>query len=496
MMKFSKLLFLTVIFVLTSGCAATKHLAFPDRDPASTQKEIRYDVNGNGISDFALRADAHDNMSILAYDDDEDGRYERIYNINDYATGDVPHLIILLDSIPYQCVLDKYLAGSFKWFPPPQKVIAPFPSLTDVAFNRLVHAPPRAGTNNRHYDHRTNSMSTSYWDQMEGSKRDWEYYIDYSTPFITMGLGFIKPREIYRGELEQIKQTLDQSLSRVTIVYLASSAGMVCKYGRQGAYECLDGVERLCLQLLWERQGAIKISIMADHGHNLMKSKFLSLQNILNDAGFRVQDKIESDSDIVMDTEGLVTYVGIHTRRPSAVADALLKLSQTELTLYMEGDRVIVRNAMGSAAIEKKRGKLRYVPIDYDVLDYQPVIDALKKSDQIDAEGFASADAWFAITVDHEFPDAPPQIWNAFHGMVVCTPDLMVTLHDGYHNGFTLFESFIDMASTHGGLNQINCATFLLSMTGRATGPLRTREVLKVIEPDYVPAVKSLKESE
>jgi len=156
----------------------------------------------------------------------------------------------------------------------------------------------------------------------------------------------------------------------------------------------------------------------------------------------------------------------------------------------MAGDRVIVRNAMGSAAIEKKREKLRYVPINADVLGYQPVMDALQASGKMDAEGFASEDAWFSQTADHEWPDAPPQIWNAFHGMVVCTPDLMVTLHDGYHTGFTLFESFIDMASTHGGLNQINIAAFVLSMTGRANRALRIRDVLKTIEPDYVPTIR------
>ena len=496
MMMLSKRFFWVLIFVLTAGCGTAKHLTFPDNDPAVTSKEIFYDVNGNGISDFALLADAHGNMSILAYDNDEDGQYEKIFNINDYAPEDVPHLIILLDSIPYQCALDKYLAGHFSWFPPPQKVIAPFPSLTDVVFNRLLQAPPRGGTNRHHYDHRINGMSSSYWNQMKGVKEVWQRYIDYSTPFFTMGLGFVKPREIYPGELEHIRQAFNQSSSRVTIVYDSSSAGMVCKYGRQGAYECLDGVERLCLQLLWERQGAIKISIMADHGHNLMKSKFISLQDILNEAGFTVGDEIGSDSDIVMDTEGLVNYVGIHTRKPSAVADVLLKLPQTELTLYMAGDRVIVRNAMGAAAIEKREGKLRYVPIDFDVLGYQPVMDVLNNSGKMDAEGFASDHDWFAMTVDHQWPDAPPQIWEAFHGTVVCTPDLMVTLRDGYYNGFTLFESFIDMASIHGGLNQINCATFLLSMTGRADRPMRSRDVLETIEPDYVPAVRRVYESE
>jgi hypothetical protein len=316
-------------------------------------------------------------------------------------------------------------------------------------------------------------------------------FLDYSTPFVTMGLGFVRPREIYRKELEQIRKTLDRSLSRVTMVYPASSAGMVCKYGRKGADECLDGVEHLCLKLLWERQGAIKISIMADHGHNLMKSQFISLEDILDEAGFSVRDSIDSDSDIVIDTEGLVTYVGIHTRRPADVADVLLNLPQTELTLYMAGDRIIVRDTRGTAAIEKKGETLRYVPIDADVLDYQPVIDELREFGKMNPEGFALENDWFAATVDHQWPDAPTQIWNAFHGIVVCIPDLMVTIRDGYHNGFTLFESFIDMASTHGGLNQINCATFLLSMTGRADQPMRTGEVLEIIEPDYVPALKN-----
>jgi len=495
MMKLFKRFFLIITFVLASGCATSKYVAFPDSDPASTEKKILYDVNGNGISDFALCSDANGDMSMLAYDDDEDGRYERIYNINDYDSDKVPHLIILLDSIPYQCVADKYLAGHFKWFPPPQKVIAPFPSLTDVVYNRLLHVPPRAGTNNHFYDHRSNDMSSSYWDQMNGGKQPWQLYLDYSTSFINMGLGFMEPRKIFGEELGRIKQAFDQNPNRLTMVYDSSSAGMVCKFGRQGANECLDKVERLCLQLLWERQGAIKISIMADHGHNLMKSKFISLQKILRDAGFTVGNKIESKTDIVIDTEGLVTYVGIHTLDPSVVADILLKLPQTELALYMQGERVIVRNASGAAAIEKKRGKLRYVPIDCDVLGYQPVIDTLKKSGKIDAQGFATDEVWFEATVDHEFPDAPPQIWEAFHGIVVCMPDLMVTLQDGYHNGFTLFESFIDMASTHGGLNQINTATFLLSMTGLANRPLRTCDVLKTIEPDYVPAARCLREN-
>ena len=140
----------------------------------------------------------------------------------------------------------------------------------------------------------------------------WQRCLHYNADYMREGLGFVNTRKTFSRELESIKQTLDQSPDRVTLVYVVSSAAMVCRYGRQGVDDCLREVERLCLQLLWERQGALKISILADHGHNLMPSQFVSIKNILNEAGFTVRDKIQSDTDIVIDTEGLGHLCG-HT---------------------------------------------------------------------------------------------------------------------------------------------------------------------------------------
>jgi hypothetical protein len=473
-----------------SGCSSSKNLFFPDAPLSRTAQESRYDVNGNGRPDFALQADSDNRTTALAYAHEEDGRYDRIYRINDYETESVPHLIILLDSIPYQCVLDFYTAGHFSWFPPPQKVIAPFPTLTAVVFTQILQAPPLAGTNNYFYDQRVNRICNRFWDAAAGGKSAWERSLHYSADYMREGLGFVDTRKVFRRELESVKQALDQSPDRVTLVYVVSSAAMVCRYGRQGVDETLRAVERLCLQLLWERQGALKISILADHGHNLMPSQFVSIKNILTEAGFSVGDTIQSDADIVIDTEGLVTYAGIHTQRSAAVADVLLQKPQIQLALYMQGDRVIVRDSSGSAAIEKKSGKLRYSVIDRDVLGYQPVASVLTMSGKADAEGFASPEDWFTATFDHEWPNAPPRIWDAFHGIVVCPSDLMITLNDGYMSGYPLFRVFIDMASSHGGLNQASSATFLLSMTGRAKRPLRSSEVLQTIEPGYTPAIR------
>ncbi len=488
MQLFSMVLVITAC-ICAPGCSS-KNLFFPDAPLSRMPQEISYDVNGNGRADFALQAGADNRTTSLAYAHEENGSYDRIYRLNDYETDSVPHLIILLDSIPYQCVLDFYTAGHFSWFPPPQKVIAPFPTLSAVIFNQILQAPPLAGTNNYFYDQRINRICNRFWDAATGGRTPWQRCLHYNAGYMREGLGFVKTRKIFSQELESIKQALDQSPDRVTLVYVVSSAAMVCKYGRQGVDECLREVERLCLQLLWERQGALKISILADHGHNLMPSQFVSIKNILTEAGFAVRDTIQSANDVVIDTEGLVTYAGIHTQRPAAVADVLLQKSQMQLALYMQSNRVIVRDSRGSAAIEKKGGKLRYVAIDRDVLGYQPVRAVLAMSGKADAEGFASPDDWFSATVDHELPNAPPRIWDAFHGLVVCPSDLMITLKDGYMSGYPLFRAFIDMASSHGGLNQASSVTFLLSMTGRSNRPLRSSEVLQTIEPGYMPAIR------
>jgi len=192
----------------------------------------------------------------------------------------------------------------------------------------------------------------------------------------------------------------------------------------------------------------------------------------------------------VLEINGLVTYAAVRTHTPESVAKALVADSRIELVTYMEGERVIVRDVHGSAAIESHHRKVRYVPIDCDVLHYGPVLTDLLKAGKGDSAGDISDDDWFAATLDHEYPDAPRRLWDAFHGTVVHTPDVLVVIRDGYCAGNPTFEKFIHMASTHGGLNQVNSATFVMSMTGRVKRPMKSREILPTIEPGFQPVVK------
>ena len=117
------------------GCDdSSQKINFPTHPILRTADTDWYDVNHNGKPDFGVVRDASGKIVTLEYDDDEDGKPDRIYHLADYANADVPHLVILLDSIPYHSVAERYERGEFRWFDPPQKVIAPFPTITEQIF--------------------------------------------------------------------------------------------------------------------------------------------------------------------------------------------------------------------------------------------------------------------------------------------------------------------------------------------------------------------------
>jgi hypothetical protein len=395
----------------------------------------------------------------------------------------VPHLLIMLDSIPYQAVAQRYRQGGFGWFPPPQKLIAPFPSMTELCFTQILHAPPLLGMIDDGYDRRTHRYNPGIRERIVGYQQPWEYRCHYAAPYWENGIAYLRPRVLFHAELKRVREVFERSPDRSTRVYFVSTSGMLGRYGQQGLDEVLDEIERLCLQLLFEREGAIKISLCSDHGHNLVPSTNIQFDEVLKQAGFRVTDRLRKPEDVVIDRDGLVTYLGMHTCRPVELADAILTCPQVELVAYLQQDRVIVRDQHGQAAIEYRDGRYRYTPVTADVLGYQDICQTLSNEGKMDADGFITDADWFAATVDAPFPDAPWRLWQAFHGMSISPPTVMITLHDGYCSGYVMFSKIVDMRSTHGGLNQVNSAAFVLSMTGRATRPLRSRELIPTIEP-------------
>lgn len=475
--------------VLTFGCAPGARLTFPQSPLLVTENVTWYDVAGDGRGDFALIADGDGRVRTIGYDDAGDGSFDRLYRLDEYANESVPHLIILFDSIPFEAVHQRYEDGAWRWFDPPEKVIPPFPSMSGLIFSQMLGAPPMPGMINRHFDPRAGQTRNMIVQRAFGHRNPWQKRLHYHAAYSENGRAFIWPRTWFHAELARVRDVFDASPDRITIIYLASSSGMVSRFGKDGLEEVLNAIDQLTLQLLYERRGAVKISILADHGHNMVATERIQLDETLREAGFNPTSGLDGPNDVVVEMDGMVNYIGIHTTQPQRVADALLARHEVQLAMYQDGSRIIVRNEQGSAGIERRDGAFRYAPLDHDVLDYATLLEQFAEYGMADAEGFVGDVHWFEATVHHEWPDAPRRLWDAFHGIAVSTPQLMLTLHDGYSTGLALLDLFIEMASTHGGLNQVNSATFVMSMTGRAEGPMRAMDVLRTIEPElFAPA--------
>jgi hypothetical protein len=481
------LVLLLTLFV--AGCVAPgDRLSFPAH-PVSASPEARsYDVDGDAHAEFTFRGE-NGRFNVLEYDDNNDGAADRRFRLSDYPPDSVPHLILLFDSIPFEPVVERFRRSGWTWFDPPVKVIPPFPTMSPVIFSRMMGAPPQHGAINQYYDRQTGRFVNRVLERTTGSTNPWERRLHYRLKYWENGLAFLEPRRWFHVDLARSKVAFDNSPDRVTLVYFASTACMLSKYGREGLEECLDGLEQLCMQVFYERRGAVKISMVADHGHTLVPGRRIDLADMLTSAGFRPTDRLRTNNDVVIEQDGLVNYAGIHTRNAADVASSLVSFQEIQLAMYMANDRVTVRSADGTATVEYRDGRYRYTPIDADVLNYQPVVESLRQAGKVHDDGFVDSEAWFHATVDHQWPDAPRRLWEAFHGIVVNTPDIMVTSSPGFYFGLPSFDLFVDMASTHGGFDQTDSATVLLTMTGRVARPIRTEEVIRTIEPTYDPSV-------
>jgi hypothetical protein len=482
-------LFLSSACTTVAGWLAPgDELSFPTEPVRVTPQGRFYDVDGNGLVDFALAPGGDGRLDVLRYDDDEDGEFDRAYRLSDYDPRAVPHLILLVDSLPHRVVSERYRGGDWTWFHPPQKVIPPFPSMTTVIFGQILHSPPPGGIIERYFDRRDGEIRNLWTARaLSDYRHPWQLQLDsHLASYLDVGCSYLAPRPWYHAELARVKAALDGATHRVCIAYVVSSSAMLSRFGEVGLNECLQGIEQLCVQLLYERQGAIEITVISDHGHNLHPSVNFPVEAILEEGGFRPGDEIEDKlRDVIIEIDGLVTYFGVHTSQPAAVADLFLRRPEIELATYVEGHSVLVRDARGAAAIDHENGRYRYSVRTADVLGYQAVLSALAAEGKVDGRGFVSDEDWFAATVDLDFPDAPRRLWDAFHGQVVNPPQILFTLRDGHCAGMESMESWIEMQSTHGGLNRINSDAVILTTIGPVPRPLRSRNVLDAVEPEW-----------
>jgi hypothetical protein len=287
-------------------------------------------------------------------------------------------------------------------------------------------------------------------------------------------LGYLWPEQVFGKEINDSMRAFAQGGTQEFIAYYVSSAGVGTQQGAAGQRRCLERVEQLVNQAIWQARGLVKVTLLADHGHSYTPATRIPLEPYLAGKGWRLVESLQKPRDVVYVRFGLETYASFATNQRAGLAAVLIAAEGVELASYAEGDAVVVLGrGGGKALIRRKDGRFKYEALAGDVLKLKDLLAGLKG----DADGFFDEDALLAATVEAEYPDPLQRLWRAHFGMARNAPDVIVSLEDRFYSGSATFAAAVNIASTHGGLNRANSTTFIMSSAGALPPFMRSADV-------------------
>lgn len=478
------------------GCAGRGPMMFPATPQTVVQRsdgrtERHYDTDRDGRVDFHEVLSSDGRVSVLRYDLDGDEKIDlEVDRAVAAASDDVRHLIILLDSVPFELVREAWERGRFRLFHPPSRVISPFPVMTDLCLSEFFGVSPSPGVESEYYDGRR--LVSGYNGYVHGVNAHWLNCVDYHLPWIAHAFAYRKPHPWFDHELGRIQQYFYARGRGDFVGYAVGTSALGIRYGRNGHDAALVRLDRTCQQIMHKMRGRVQITLLSDHGHILMKSRRLPLSAELARRGYRVTTRLQRPDDVVVPEFGAVNCAAIYTSSPATVARDVVGVEGIDLTAYCDGgDGVIVLSRNGRARISKSEHRYRYVAERGDPLQLAPVLERLAGQGKVDRDGFVDSETWFEATVDHVYPDATHRLWRAFHGLVEYTPDVLVSVEDGWHCGSAALSNMLEMAAVHGSLNDLSSSAFVMSTVAGLPRVTRMQDLAENLRQLGVPVPRA-----
>ena len=430
--------------------------------------EHRYDMNDDGKPDYAEFLNADGRVHRLQFDTDNDGVLEAVVDRLSAGSNEGDRqLVVLLDSIPYGVVHEAWQAGRFRLFPPPSRVISPFPVMTDLSFSEFFGVSPSRGAESEYYDGKV--LHGGYDVYAAEGNAGWLGHTDYHLQFIAHAVAYLWPDIWYGHELGKIQRHFFRGQENPFVGYVVTTSGLGATQGRSGHQSALVRLDRFCQAVMFELRGRVQITLMSDHGHCLLPSKRIPLSDLLKKFGYRVTSRLRGPADVVVPEFGVVNYAGVYTQSPDSVARDMIGVDGIELTTFLDkDDAVVVRGKSGLARIRRSAAGEGYrYDCEYgDPLLLLPVIDVLRQRGEVGPDGSIVDNLLFEATKDHLYPDALHRLWRAFHGLMIHPPDVMASVQDGWHCGSELMTKLVDVSAAHGSLNADSSSGFVMTTNG------------------------------
>jgi hypothetical protein len=360
---------------------------------------------------------------------------------------------------------------------PVSRMISTFPSLSDIAWTDIFGNRPLPGYQRIYFSHAANR---EIFTSGISTTMEYESQMDWQEPSgFLRGMGYLFPMHAYRREIREMAEHFWQCTNAQPNFYAYIRASDDAQHLDRNIVKMLCRLDG-ALQDLRARYRAqegreLQIVILSDHGHNHAgRGERVRLRSFLEDRGYHAAKSINSPCDVVLPDGGIEDWAEINNApgETEKIAQLLGQLKGVDLVAAVSPDvagRFIILNSRGERAMFDWRPEnnfFRYSPAPGDPLNYSSAIEALKKAHMLDSDGFASGDAWLAVTMTSRYPLALERIARGFTRNVLNPATILVSLDNHYVNDgwFTHQGSrLVTCRSTHGALDDLNSNGILLS---------------------------------
>ena len=392
-------------------------------------------------------------------------------------------LLLALDAVPYRVFEEARRRGAFSDWPSPSALVAPFPTVTHVAFASLFQplgAAPSQHYELRHFDVPTNRMAGGSPVHYGRDAPPWSEFLDSPHRSLTSELSnYVSPGWAAHRELDEIERELFASERDVVVAYVGGTDGIMHLFGDDAGIEFLmDLNERLVTTIrrhMRLRRRPLRIALFSDHGCGSCRVHHATgFDDLLRDEGFRVVERLERPEDVVAPAFGLVNFGALFLRdadRAGAAALAVAGHDAVEMAAYSSEPGVIdVVSPVGRSRITWRGppGAERYAYQDQggDSLRLTEAYNRLVAGGLVDTDGYVSEDDWLRESAFEDFPDPLRRLATALTGnRVKSRADVLFSLGPSWALGLrsAVVGSWVrhgSLKGTHGGLDRDSTLAF------------------------------------
>lgn len=403
------------------------------------------------------------------------------------------HLIVCVDGVGFSTIQRMRREGRFAFMREPARMIAPFPTLTNVAMTEImrpVGASEAAGYEDSYYDAEGNRTRGGILDRFNNARfvrGTFRELFDYHPSAIKSGLGYVAPPLSTYAEalsdLVRLRQKYEDSRAPVFYGYTGATDSLAHLGGERLMRSFLARLDNTIADVIRESEGRTDVTIFSDHGNHFRRYRRASLGDALSHAGFRVESRVRDSRSVVFPQFGLIGCATLFTQEPNEarLAEAVARARGVEFTAYERNGIVYIITRIGVATIERRGDSYRYRLLENstDALGLIEVARSLNA--HADSEGFIHDEHWFRATRDGDRPDAVRRIYEGTTNHVRHRANVIVNFENGYYAGSRTLDIFAFLQATHGNLGREQSLGFVMTTTRDLPSHVRAEDVWRVI---------------